>query len=82
MKKLITLLFLVFIVLTCQGQLKYPIKTIYKGDSVVILTIQQSNKINELLEKSSKINKQNNKKNQDKIIRKIKNMRKRFRNLN
>lgn len=58
-------MFLVFIVLTCQGQLKYPIKTIYKGDSVVILTIQQSNKINELLEKSSKINKQNNKKNQE-----------------
>lgn len=58
-------MFLVFIALVSQGQVKYPIKTIYKGDSVVILTIQQSNKINELLEKSSKIGKQNNKKNQE-----------------
>ena len=58
MRRLITLLFLVFIALVSQGQVKYPIKTIYKGDSVVILTIQQSNKINELLEKSSRDNKQ------------------------
>jgi len=65
MRRLITLLFLVFIALVSQGQVKYPIKTIYKGDSVVILTIQQSNKINELLEKSSRDNKQVFKKNQE-----------------
>jgi hypothetical protein len=33
---------------------QYPIKTIFKGDSVVILTVSQSNSINSSIEKSSK----------------------------
>jgi hypothetical protein len=36
------------------GYTQYPIKTIFKGDSVIILTIEQSDKINQLIEKNSK----------------------------
>lgn len=46
------LLTLVF--LSAKSQNSYPIKTIFKGDSVVILTIQQSEEINEALEMSNK----------------------------
>ena len=49
------LIFVIGIMLmSLSGMAQYPIKTIFKGDSVIILTIQQSEKINEILEKSSK----------------------------
>jgi hypothetical protein len=56
------------------GYGQYPIKTIFKGDSVIILTIQQSEKINEMLEKSSKSIKETAKKNKeyDEEIEKLK----------
>ena len=63
MKKLI---FLIGIMLmSLSGMTQYPIKTIFKGDSVIILTIQQSEKINEMLEKSSKSIKETNNKNKE-----------------
>ena len=37
------------LVIGARAQKNYPIKTIFKGDSVVIQTIQQSEEINELL---------------------------------
>ena len=65
MKKLILTLFFILSLFMSYAQTKYPIKTIFRGDSVIILTIQQSDKINEMLEKSSKVVKENNKKNQE-----------------
>ena len=63
MKKLI---FLIGIMLmSLSGMAQYPIKTIFKGDSVIILTIQQSEKINEMLEKSSKSIKESNNKSKE-----------------
>ena len=63
MKKLI---FLIGIMLmSLSGMTQYPIKTIFKGDSVIILTIQQSEKINEMLEKSSKSIKESNNKSKE-----------------
>lgn len=63
MKKLI---FLIGIMLmSLLGMAQYPIKTIFKGDSVIILTIQQSEKINEMLEKSSKSIKESNNKSKE-----------------
>jgi len=47
------------------GYSQYPIKTIFKGDSVIILTIEQSNRINSMIEKNSKTIKELNKKNRD-----------------
>jgi len=44
------------------GQLKYPIQTIYKGDSVVIITIKQSFDINRAIETQKKIIREQNKK--------------------
>jgi hypothetical protein len=44
------------------GQLKYPIQTIYKGDSVVILTIKQSFDINKGIETQRKIIREQNRK--------------------
>ena len=54
MKTLITLIFLM-ISFVGMGQLKYPIQTIYKGDSVVILTIKQSLDINKAIDTQRKI---------------------------
>ena len=60
------LIFLIGIMLmSLSGMAQYPIKTIFKGDSVIILTIQQSEKINEMLEKSSKSIKETNNKNKE-----------------
>jgi hypothetical protein len=60
------LIFLIGIMLmSLSGIAQYPIKTIFKGDSVIILTIQQSEKINDMLEKSSKTSKENSKKIQE-----------------
>jgi hypothetical protein len=60
------LIFLIGIMLvSLSGAAQYPIKTIFKGDSVIILTIQQSEKINEMLEKSSKSIKESSKKNKE-----------------
>lgn len=61
MKTLITLIFLM-ISFVCMGQLKYPIQTIYKGDSVVILTIKQSLNVNKAIDTQRKIIREQNKK--------------------
>jgi hypothetical protein len=72
MKNLFLLILIVLLPILGYGQ--YPIKTIFKGDSVIILTIQQSEKINEMLEKSSKSIKETSKKNKeyDEEIEKLK----------
>lgn len=54
MKNLITILFLLFS-LTGIAQTKYPIRTIFKGDSVVVLSIKQSIDINKALETQKRI---------------------------
>lgn len=51
MNKLI--LFLLFALSSFFSFSQYPIQTIFKGDSVVILSLQQSNYINSLLEKQA-----------------------------
>jgi hypothetical protein len=61
MKTLITLIFLTISSVT-MGQLKYPIQTIYKGDSVVILTIKQSLDVNKVIDTQRKIIREQNKK--------------------
>ena len=68
MKNLITIL-LLLISLGSFSQTKYPIKTIFKGDSVVILTIQQSDNINKMIEKNSRAVKENNAKVQEYVNR-------------
>jgi hypothetical protein len=40
-----------FSVVVGLSQNQYPIKTIFKGDSVIILTIEQSEKINQMIDK-------------------------------
>ena len=65
MKSFILVLLCLIIGSSAYSQTKYPIKTIFRGDSVIILTIQQSQKINEMLEKSSKIARDNTKKTQE-----------------
>ena len=50
MKTLLTFIFLT-ISLFGFSQIKYPIQTIYRGDSVVILSIKQSVEINKVIEK-------------------------------
>lgn len=61
MKTLLTFIFLT-ISLFGFSQIKYPIQTIYKGDSVVILSIKQSIDINKVIEKQKKIIREQNKK--------------------
>lgn len=51
MKKLLLLIFLGLIF--SNGYSQYPIKTIFKGDSVIILTVEQSDKINSIIEKNT-----------------------------
>lgn len=65
MKNLITIIFILFS-LVSFSQTKYPIKTIFKGDSVIILTVQQSEGINSVIEKNSKLLKESNKKLKEK----------------
>ena len=48
MKKL---LLICFMLMSFVGYTQYPIKTIFKGDSVIILTIEQSEKINTMIDK-------------------------------
>lgn len=62
MKKL---LLICFIMMSFFGYSQYPIKTIFKGDSVIILTIEQSEKINEMLDRTSKSIKESNKKTKE-----------------
>jgi len=62
MKKL---LLICFMLMSFVGYTQYPIKTIFKGDSVIILTIEQSEKINQLIEKNSKSVKELTKKNKE-----------------
>ena len=54
MKTVITIIFCLFAFIGI-GQIKYPIQTIYKGDSVVILSIKQSIDINRAIETQKKI---------------------------
>lgn len=54
MKTVITIIFCLFAFISI-GQIKYPIQTIYKGDSVVILSIKQSIDINRAIETQKKI---------------------------
>ena len=61
MKTLLTFIFLT-ISLFGFSQIKYPIQTIYKGDSVVILSIKQSITINRAIETQKKIIREQNKK--------------------
>ena len=58
---LLAFLFLLFGI-TSYSQTKYPIKTIFKGDSVVILTIKQSDDINRVIERNLKSIKDNSNK--------------------
>ena len=69
MKKVSLVLLFVLISMLSYSQTKYPIKTIFRGDSVVILTIQQSDNINKMIEKNSKLIKDNNAKLQEYIGR-------------
>jgi hypothetical protein len=67
MKRII--IFFTFLILSICGYTQYPIQTIFKGDSVVILTIKQSEEINKTIEKNKDINKENrNKITQLKIL--------------
>ncbi len=66
MKKLLLLISLML--MSFVGYSQYPIKTIFKGDSVIILTIQQSEKINLMIEKNSKLVKEFTKKNKEQEI--------------
>ena len=61
MKTLLTFIFLT-ISLFGFSQIKYPIQTIYRGDSVVILSVKQSIEINKVIEKQKKIIREQNKK--------------------
>lgn len=49
MKRLITLIF-ILLSLNAFSQRKYPITTIFKGDTVVMMTTAQSQKINDLID--------------------------------
>jgi uncharacterized coiled-coil protein SlyX len=69
MKKVSLILLFVLIGMLSYSQTKYPIKTIFRGDSVVILTIQQSENINKMIEKNAKLIKENNAKLQEYIGR-------------
>jgi hypothetical protein len=60
MKQTLLIFLFVLIGMMSYSQTKYPVKTIFKGDSVVILTIQQSDNINKMIEKNLKIIKENN----------------------
>jgi len=66
MKKLLLLISLML--MSFVGYSQYPIKTIFKGDSVIILTVQQSEKINLMIEKNSKLVKELTKKNKEQEI--------------
>jgi len=59
-----TVLTIIFCLLTFIGigQIKYPIQTIYKGDSVVILSIKQSIDINRAIDTQKKIIREQSKK--------------------
>jgi len=47
------LIFFISLIFSVYGYSQYPIQTIFKGDSVVILTIKQSSDINFLIDKQS-----------------------------
>ncbi len=59
-----TLVLLCFLLMSAVGlsQTKYPIQTIYRGDSVVILTIKQSFDINKAIETQKRAIREQNKK--------------------
>ena len=53
------LIFFTSLIFCLNSNSQYPIQTIFKGDSVVILTIKQSDDINKSLEKYKETNKDN-----------------------
>ena len=53
MKKI--LIFFISLIFSVYGFSQYPIQTIFKGDSVVILTIDQSSNINNLIDKQTEL---------------------------
>jgi hypothetical protein len=55
MKKVLLVLLFVLFGMLSYSQTKYPIKTIFRGDSVVMLSIKQSEKINEMIEKQKRV---------------------------
>ena len=61
MKTLLTFIFLT-ISLFGFSQIKYPIQTIYRGDSVVILSVKQSVDINKAIETQRRIIREQGKK--------------------
>jgi hypothetical protein len=61
MKALLTVSLLLLSVI-CFGQGKYPIQTLYKGDSVVILSIKQSVDINRAIDTQKRIIREQSKK--------------------
>lgn len=65
MKQVLLILLFFLSGMLSYSQTRYPVKTIFKGDSVVILTIQQSENINRMIEKNSKSIKENSKKVQE-----------------
>jgi hypothetical protein len=60
--RIILLLGFLLISLSSLSQTKYPIQTIFKGDSVVILTVKQSFDINKAIETQKRIIRDQNKK--------------------
>jgi hypothetical protein len=60
--RIILLLGFLLISLSSFSQTKYPIQTIFKGDSVVILTVKQSFDINKAIETQKRIIRDQNKK--------------------
>jgi hypothetical protein len=60
--RILLLLSFLLISLSSLSQTKYPIQTIFKGDSVVILTIKQSFDINKAIETQKRIIRDQNKK--------------------
>jgi hypothetical protein len=61
MKTVITIILCLFAFIGI-GQIKYPIQTIYRGDSVVILSVKQSVDINKAIEAQRRIIREQNKK--------------------
>ena len=54
MKKILVFLFIILAFMNGFSQINYPITTIFKGDSVIIMTMSQSKKINYLIDSLNK----------------------------
>ena len=54
MKKILIFLFIISAFMNGVSQINYPITTVFKGDSVIIMTTTQSKKINSLIDSLNK----------------------------